>query len=73
MTNESCTRREGVEGQVVAKRKKRDKRNREGRKNMRTADGNKDGGLRRMDDIGGWSKQVEAGAAGGKIAGFETD
>ena len=40
---------------------------------MRTADGNKDGGLRRMDDIGGWSKQVEAGAAGGRIAGFETD
>jgi hypothetical protein len=56
MTNESCTRREGIEEQVVAKRKKKDKRNWKGRKSMETADGNKDGGLKRMDDIGGWSK-----------------
>jgi hypothetical protein len=26
MTNESCTRREGVEGELVAKKRKRDRR-----------------------------------------------
>ena len=59
MTNESCTRREGIEGELVAKKRKRDRRNWEGRKNTRTADGSEDEGLRRMDDIGqigqGWS------------------
>ncbi len=52
MTNESCTRREGIEGELVAKKRKRDRRNWEGRKNTRTADGSEDEGLRRMDDIG---------------------
>jgi hypothetical protein len=52
MTNESCTRREGIEGDLVAKRRKRDRRNWEGRKNTRTADGSEDEGLRRMDGIG---------------------
>ncbi len=41
-----------IEGELVAKRRKRDRRNWEGRKNTRTADGSEDEGLRRMDDIG---------------------
>jgi hypothetical protein len=46
----------GAENSEVFFRKKKDKRSWKGRKSIKTADGNKDGGLRRMDDTRGWSK-----------------
>ena len=71
MTIETCTRRFGIEEDLDAKMKKRDKRIWEGKKNRKAADGN-----RKMEGCGGWricedgQYRAEAGAADGRMANF---